>query len=891
MTIRNLDQTLAPSSIALIGASPREGSVGHVVLRNVVAGGFTGRVYPVNLKYDEIGGIKCYRRIAELPEVPDVAVVMIPGPRVPGLIAEIAARGTRVAVVLSAGMTAASGLRQQMLDAARPSGLRIIGPNTIGLLSPRVGLNASFTHLTPAMGPLGLISQSGAIVSSIVDWAAAEGIGFSQIYSLGDMADADVGDCINLLAADDRTAAILMYLETLPAPRKFMSAARAAARIKPVIAVKPGRHAEAAKAAATHTGALAGADRVIDAALWRAGVIRVDDLADLFDAAEVTGRYRPMLSARMGIVTNGGGAGVLAVDKLLDHGAALASLSEATLQRLGAVLPSTWSGANPVDIIGDAPPERYRAAIRAVAADPNVDALLVMNCPTALADPSAAATAVAAEVQHGLVNGKPVLACWLGRKAAGPARDILQAAGVGDFESPAEAANAVALLTRWSRLREQLQQVPPDRGDPSLDRSGAAAVLQAAVAEKRSLLTEDEAKAVLADYGVPTPRTVVAADIDAVEAASHDLLRTAPAVVVKIRSKDVSHKSDIGGVSLDLGTAQAARAAAATMAQRFAELAPGARLDGYTVQPMVRRSGEELIVGLSTDPQFGPVVLFGAGGTSVEIVADTATALIPLDDVLANDLIERTRISRLLAGYRDHPPANRQAIVDTILAVSQLAIDFPVVSGVDINPLIATAEGVVALDARIELDLGKARVAAPNPALVIRPYPAGESHEVPFEGGAVLLRPIRPSDSLLYPRFLARITPEDMRLRFLVPTRSLSPAMLVQLTQLDYDRDIAFIALEQPGGELAAIARYASDPDRITAEFGVLVRSDLKGRGLGRRLMETLIDYARRQGLRELEGRVLRDNTRMLALCHELGFVEGLDSDPSLVNVRLPLSG
>ena len=284
MTIRNLDQTLAPSSIALIGASPREGSVGHVVLRNVVAGGFTGRVYPVNLKYDEIGGIKCYRRIAELPEVPDVAVVMIPGPRVPGLIAEIAARGTRVAVVLSAGMTAASGLRQQMLDAARPSGLRIIGPNTIGLLSPRVGLNASFTHLTPAMGPLGLISQSGAIVSSIVDWAAAEGIGFSQIYSLGDMADADVGDCINLLAADDRTAAILMYLETLPAPRKFMSAARAAARIKPVIAVKPGRHAEAAKAAATHTGALAGADRVIDAVLWRAGVIRVDDLADLFDA-------------------------------------------------------------------------------------------------------------------------------------------------------------------------------------------------------------------------------------------------------------------------------------------------------------------------------------------------------------------------------------------------------------------------------------------------------------------------------------------------------------------------------------------------------------------------------------------------------------------------------
>jgi acetyltransferase len=891
MTISNLDRTLAPASIALIGASSRQGSVGHVVLRNVVAGGFAGRVYPVNLKYDEIEGRKCYRHIGELPEVPDVAVVMIPAPGVPGVIAEVAAKGTKVAVVLSAGLTASSGLQQQMLDAARPSGLRIIGPNTIGLLSPRVGLNASFTHLAPAMGPLGLISQSGAIVSSIVDWAAAEGIGFSQIYSLGDMTDVDVGDCINLLAADDRTSAILMYLETIPAPRKFMSAARAAARIKPVIAIKPGRHAEAAKAAATHTGALAGTDRVVDAALWRAGIIRVDDLSDLFDAAEVTGRYRPMLSARMGIVTNGGGAGVLAVDKLLDQGAALATLSAETLRGLDSLLPSTWSGANPVDIIGDAPPERYRAAIRAVAADPDVDALLVMNCPTALADPSAAASAVAAEVDRGLVNGKPLLACWLGAKAAGPARDILRAAGVGDFESPAEAANAVALLTRWSRLREQLQQVPPDRGDRGINRAAAAAVLHAALAEGRTLLTEDEAKAVLADYGLPTPRTIVASDIDAVEAAARELLRTASAVVVKIRSKAVSHKSDVGGVALNLADPAAARAAAAAMAERFADLAPdGARLDGFTVQPMVPRGGEELIVGLSTDPQFGPVVLFGAGGTSVEVVADTATGLVPLDDVLAAELIDRTRISRLLGGYRDHAPANRQAIVDSILAVSQLAIDFPVVAGVDINPLTATAEGVVALDARIELDLRQATVPAPNPALVIHPYPAAETRQARFEGGNVLLRPIKPSDAALYPRFLERITADDMRLRFLVSTRSLSPAMLIQLTQLDYDRDIAFIALEQPGGDLAAIARYASDPDRITAEFGVLVRSDLKGRGLGRMLMETLIDYGRRQGLRELEGRVLRDNTRMLELCHELGFVDAIDTDPGLVHVRLSLA-
>ncbi|HVY50675.1 MAG TPA: bifunctional acetate--CoA ligase family protein/GNAT family N-acetyltransferase [Devosia sp.] len=890
MSILNLDSTLAPASIALIGASPREGSVGRVVLQNVRAGGFSGPVYPVNPKHDEVLGLKCYGKIADLPEPPDIAVIMTPAPAVPDIVRDLGARGTRVAVVLSAGATVANGLRQSMLEAARPSGLRVIGPNTIGLLSPRVGLNASFTHLAPAMGSLGLISQSGAIVSSIVDWAAAESIGFSQIFSLGDMADVDVGDCINLLAADDRTSAILMYLESVPAPRKFMSAARAAARIKPVIAVKPGRHAEAARAAATHTGALAGADRVIDAALRRAGVIRVGDLADLFDAAEVTGRYRPMQSARLGIVTNGGGAGVLAVDQLIDDGAALATLAAGTLATLDAALPATWSRANPVDIIGDAPPERYRAAIRAVAADPNVDALLVMNCPTALADPSAAAAAVAAEVRNGTIAGKPLLACWLGRKAAGPAREILQAAGIGNFESPSEAARAVALLTRWSTLRDQLQRVPPDHGDPLFDREAARAVLSSVASERRTLLTEDEAKALLAAYGVPTPHTIVAPDDAAVEAAARDELKSASAVVVKIRSKSVSHKSDVGGVALDLKTPEEARAAAAGMVRKLAAAAPGAKLDGFTVQPMIRRAGEELIVGLSTDPQFGPVVLFGAGGTAVEVVGDTATGLVPLDDVLAADLIDRTRVSKLLAGYRDRPPANRQAILDVLAAVSQIAIDFPMVVGIDINPLLADSDGVMALDARVEIDPARAALLPPNPALVIRPYPSAETKIVPFEGGDVLVRPIKPSDAALYPDFLAHITPEDMRLRFLVPTRSLSHATLIQLTQLDYDRDIAFVALRQPAGDLAAIARYASDPDGIRAEFGVLVRSDLKGRGMGRMIMQTLVEYARRQGLEELFGRVLRDNAMMLSLCEELGFTQEIDLEPNLVNVRLRLS-
>jgi len=890
MSVRNLDVTFAPRSVALIGATAREHAVGRVVLENVVHGGFGGQVYPVNLKYDEVLGRQCWRRIADLPEPPDVAVVMTPADTVPGIIAELGERGTKVAVVLSAGVTASSGLRQRMLDAARVHGLRVIGPNTIGLLAPRAKLNASFVHIAPVEGRLGLISQSGAMVSSIVDWAAAEGIGFSQLYSLGDMADVDVGDCLDMLATDDRTTAILMYLESIPDPRKFMSAARAASRLKPVIAVKPGRHAEAARAAATHTGALAGADRVIDAALRRAGVIRVDDLADLFEAAEITGRYRPLQAARVAIVTNGGGAGVLAVDKLIDDRGSLAELSPQTIAKLDAILPATWSRANPVDIIGDAPPERYRAAIDAVAADDGVDALLVMNCPTALADPSAAATAVAASVQKGLVRGKPLLACWLGGQAAAPGRAILREAGIGEFETPAQAAEAVALLTKWSSLLEQLQRVPEDRSIATGDRAGAAALLRAVVDDGRSLLTEDEAKDLLSAYSVPVPETLLARTLDEVEAAAARLLETSASVVIKVRSKTISHKSDVGGVALDLKSATEARFAAAAMAERFALASPPLAYEGFTVQPMIKRSGSELIVGMSTDPSFGPVMLFGQGGTSVEVVDDTATGLVPLDDVLAGDMIDRTRVSRLLRGYRDVKPADRRAIIDVLLAVSQLAVDFPMIQSVDINPLLADAGGVMALDARVTIEPSLVALRGPNPSLAVRPYPADATSRVDIGDRTYLIRPIRPADVALYPAFLARVTPEDMRLRFLSRLNRLSPQTLIRLTQLDYDREMAFIAIDDATQELAGIARYAADPDRRSAEFSTHVRSDLKGRGIGRKLLETLIAYARNEGMGSLQGEVLRENSGMLDLCAELGFVTVPDEDPGLRRVMLPLS-
>jgi acetyltransferase len=872
MTIRNLDKTLAPRSIAVIGASERDNSVGRIVLQNIRAT-YEGAVYPVNLKYDAVLGLKCYRTVAELPEAPDVAVIMTPAPTVPGLVAQLGLHGCKAAVVLSAGVGTGNGLRQSMLDAARPHMLRVIGPNTIGLIAPRVNLNASFAHLAPHRGRLGLISQSGAIVSSMIDWAVAEGVGFSQVFSLGDMADVDIGDCLDLLAVDDQTDAILIYAESITNPRKFMSAARAASRIKPVIAVKPGRHIEAAKAAATHTGALAGADRVVDAVLHRAGIIRVDDLEDLFDAAEVTGRYRPIERARTAIVTNGGGAGVLAVDELLDRGATLADISPATIERLDAAMPSTWSRSNPVDVIGDAPPERYRAAIEAVAADAGVDAILVMNCPTGIADPLASARAVAELTKRGTIAGKPLVACWLGKHAAEPARSLLQAAGVGCFDTPAHAAQAIALLTRWNQLRQQLERVPPAPDESALNVAAITGIIADVAAEGRTLLTEPEAKAILAYCGIGVPETVSCANEDEVEAAASRLLATVPSVVVKMLSRRITHKSDVGGVVLNLTTAKDARIAARDIRSRFAVVHPVTFLDGYTVQPMVRRKhAHELIAGITTDPTFGPVIVFGAGGTSVEVVDDTAIGLPPLDAVLAQDIVDKTRISRVLAGYRDVPPADRSAITRSLVALSQLIIAVPAISSIDINPLVASADGVIALDARIEIDPARLAVPAPNPDVLLRPYPSGEQTTAVVGDMRFVMRPIHPSDTALYPPFLGKMDPEDMRRRFLVSMPKLSTSMLVRLTQLDYDRDIAFVALEESTGALAGIVRYSSDPDHRTAEYGALVRSDFKGRGLGRALMRRLVDYARKEGIEELFGMILPDNERMLSICRDLGF-------------------
>lgn len=880
MTIRNLDACFRPSSVAIVGASGRQGSVGTIILDKIVASGFAGPILPINPKYDRIGELRCFRSAKQLPLVPDLAVIATPPHTVPEVIADLAAAGCKAAVVITAGIGIGNGLRQAMLEAARPHLMRIVGPNTIGTISPWVSLDASFAPASAAAGDIALVSQSGAMIASIIDWAAAEGVGFSQLISLGDMADVDVGDCLNWLAQDPHTKSILLYLESIPAARKFMSAARAAARIKPVIALKPGRHEQSAKAAMTHTGSLAGSDTAVDAALRRAGIIRVESVEELFDAAEVTARFKALRRGRVGVVTNGGGAGVLAVDDLLDRGCELAQLSSSTIDELDRVLPATWSKTNPVDIIGDATPERYRDALSRVSLDPGVDVVLAMNCPTALASPVEAAEAIAANTVGGLINGKPLIGCWLGKETAEPARRVLRQVGVVTSDTPAASARAVALLTDWSKLKTRLERVPESVGEVSIDHERVRDILRQAADENRCILTEPEAKSLLAACGIGSPEPVVAHDLDAVEAAATRLLASHESVVVKLYSKSITHKSDLGGVKLNLMSPSAARAAAAAIKASVEDKHPGG-LDGFVVQPMVRRpNAHEVLLGLSNDPGFGPVVLFGAGGTAVEVIRDTATGLVPLDEVLAGDLIDDTRIGRLLAGYRDRPPADRAGLIKAILALSQLAVDHPAIVAADINPLLADERGVLALDARIEIDPARLTAPAPNPDLCIRPYPSGWSQDVALGQKHFRLRPIRPADAALYPDFLARVSAEDMRLRFLVPMATLSHETLIRLSQLDYDRDIAFIALDDEDNSLAGVVRYSADPDHNSAEFGLLVRSDLQGIGLGTSLLSRLVEYAAADGLKELTGIILPENGKMIDLVRRFGFEVAAPAKP-----------
>jgi len=891
MSTRNLDKLFNPSSVAVIGASNRPGAVGALVMRNLLLGGFDGPIMPVNPRRQSVSGVLTYPSVKDLPMAPDLAVVCTPPQTVPGVTEELGKIGAQAVVVLTAGLARETDkegniLQDVMAATARRHGLRILGPNCLGLLVPGIGLNASFSHLPALPGRIAFVSQSGALCTAVLDWARTHDIGFSHFISVGDTVDIDFGDIIDFLGSDPHTRAILLYIESIKERRNFMSAARSAARNKPILVIKSGRVAEGAKAAASHTGALAGADDVYDAAISRAGMLRVYSIDELFAASETLARSRPLKGERLVIMTNGGGAGVLAVDALIQGGGTLAELSADTLAKLNAVLPDTWSHSNPVDIIGDAPGERYSATLDILCKAPEVDAILAMHCPTATASSTEAAQAIVDTAKKNQAN---LLSSWIGGQVVAEARRMFRDAGIATYETPEGAVQAFMHMVRYRRNQELLTQTPPSAPtDFTPDTEFVRDLIKQVMADKREMMSEAEAKAVIAAYGIPTVRTEI---VRTPEEAAEKAAEIGFPVALKILSPDITHKSDAGGVRLFLDTADVVLSEAKTMLEKIGQAFPKAKLEGFTVQQMaVRPRAHELIVGTTTDNIFGPTILFGHGGTAVEVIGDRAVALPPLNMTLAHELISRTRIYKLMKGYRDRPAADLDGVKMVLLQISQLIIDFPEIAELDINPLFADEKGVLAVDARIRV---RPVPAEEGKRLAIRPYPKNLEEEfILNDGRKTLLRPIRPEDEPEHYDFVSKLTPEDIRFRFFGTVRQLPHSEMARLTQLNYDREMAFIAsAPKTGGgrETLAVVRTMTDPNNERAEFAIVVRSDLQDMGLGSKLLDKMINYCRDRGTTWMVGQVLEDNRKMLQLAGSKGFGRKRIPNDGVFEVKLDL--
>jgi acetyltransferase len=882
-----------PKGVAVFGASASGRSVASRVFSNVLAAGFKGPLVPVNPKYAEVAGHACVPTLADSTVEVDLAVIATPADTVPGIIAQCGAAGVQHAVILSAGFgeagTAAMARTRALADAARNAGVRFLGPNCVGLVRPHVGLDASFLAGTTPPGRLAFVSQSGALISAIADSAAPNHLGFSAMVSLGNAQDIDFGEVLDFLAQDARTDAILLYIEGIRDGAGFASALRAAARIKPVIVLKGGRSRASAEAAHTHTGAMIGSDAVFDAVLERAGAVRAMTLGQLFAAAEVLSMRRRAGGNRLAVITNGGGAGVLAADRATEMGVELPQPSQATLEALDPLLPPTWSRTNPLDLIGDAPPAAFGAAVAACLKDPAFDGVLAMLTPQAMTRPDDAAAEVIAAAKE--ERRKPVLVCWMGETSVAEARRALSAAGLADFDTPERAVEGFSHLARHARNQRLALETPaPAISGRPTDPVGARMIIDAALAAGRGHLSDIEAKAVMAAYGVPVGQTILARDPAEGLVAAQTL---GFPVALKIASRDIVHKSDVGGVRLNVGTAADLRPAWRGLTSDVQTARPDARIEGVTVEAMAKlRHARELVVGAARDPVFGPTILFGTGGTMVEVLADSAVGLPPLTAVLAERLIDRTRASRLMQAVRNIPAADRAAVVDVLLRLSDLLIDLPQVLELDINPLLAGPSGVLAVDVRMRI----ARAApgrGPYAHLAITPWPRHLVRQMVLPDGAALtIRPLRPEDAALTQAFVRALSPEARRYRFMQSIEELSPEMLARLTQIDYAREMALIAVtEEDGAEVqAGVARYVLNPDRTSCEFAVAVAEGRRGMGLGSRLMEALMDAARGQSLRRIEGEVLAENAPMLALMADLGFSTRRDADdPGVVHVSRSL--
>lgn len=885
-----LDVFFSPRTVALIGATESEGSVGRTILRNLIGNPFGGVVFPINPKRSSVLGIKAYPSIAEVPEGVDLAVIATPAKTVPGIIRECVQAGARGAIIISAGFKEAGAagveLERQILAEARRGKMRIIGPNCLGVMSPLTGLNATFAGTMARAGSVGFISQSGALCTAILDWSLQEMVGFSAFVSIGSMLDVNWGDLIGYLGEDPRTQSIVLYMESIGDARSFISAAREVALTKPIIVIKAGRTKAAAKAAASHTGALTGSDEVLHAAFRRSGVLRVNSIADLFYMAEVLAKQPRPKGPRLTIVTNAGGPAVLATDALILTGGALAELAPETIQALNQILPPHWSHGNPIDILGDASAERYAQAVEIAAKDPNSDGLLAVLAPQAMTDPTQTA-----ERLKGLarLDGKPLLASWMGGADVAAGVTILNRAGIPTFSYPDTAVRAFNYMWRYSYNLRSLYETPVLAAEEGIDRAAAERLIQKARKSGRTLLTEMESKQLLAAYALPIVETRLAKnEAEAAEIAAE----IGYPVVLKLHSETITHKSDVGGVQLNLANAAAVRRAYRAIEKKV----KGADFLGVTVQPMIARDGYELILGSSPDPEFGPVLLFGAGGTLVEVFQDRALGLPPLTTTLARRMMEQTKIFTALKGVRGKGPVDLAALEQLLVRFSRLVVEQPWIKEIDINPLLVSEDRQIALDARVVVH-GKEVREEDLPKLAVRPYPAQYvSRSALKDGTPVTIRPIRPEDEPLMVRFHQALSDQSVYLRFFQPlklSQRVAHERLTRICFIDYDREMALVAeRKDPDTEtrnLLGAARLTKIEGTEEAEFSILIADPYQRQGLGTELLRRLIRIGRDEHLKKIRADILPDNTAMQRVCKKLGFKIRREVGDPLVSAELEI--
>ncbi|MFN0054471.1 MAG: GNAT family N-acetyltransferase [Planctomycetales bacterium] len=877
MSIRNLDCIFKPKRIAVVGASDDKSKVGYMVLRNLIGAGYSGVVYPVNSRREAVQGIPAYARIDCTPHVPDLAVICTPAATVPGLIDECGAGGVQGLVILTAGFreagTQGQTLEQSVRDAwRRYDGMRIIGPNCLGVMAPHIGLNASFAADAPPAGNIALVSQSGALCTSLLDWAVQQNIGFSHFVSIGNMLDVGFGDLIDYFGEDPQTRSIILYVESISDARGFMSAARAFSRTKPIVAYKAGRFAESAHAAASHTGAMAGEDAVCDSAFQRAGIERVAEMGEVFDCAELLARQKLPRGPRLAIVTNAGGPGVMATDSLIALGGQLARLSDDTLEHLNAFLPAWWSHGNPVDVLGDAGPDRFGQGVETVLADEGVDAVLAILTPQSMTDPTATAARLAGAAAH---SRKPLLSAWIGGSRVREGNRLLGAAGVATYPTPEAAVSAFMHLVSYARNLETLYETPLDLPvTPALDRAQLRRAFDAAQQTGHEILTEAESKSLLEASGIAVTRTLTAASLDEALAAASQV---GYPVALKILSPQITHKTDVGGVALNVRNAEGLRMAFSEMMERAGRQRPDATLHGVTVQPMISLDqGVELIAGMKCDATFGAVMMVGAGGITAELYRDRALGLPPLNERLALRMLTSLRSWPLLNGYRGKPRANVERLIETLIRLSYLVAHCPEIRELDINPLFVSGDQVIALDGRVVIDR-QVGPASPRPFahLAIRPWPEEFVRQTALRDGQPLnLRPIRPEDEPLWLELVEQCSPETLHARFQYLFRKPTHEVATRYCCVDYDRELAIMAeIEREGQRrFIGVGRLIADPDHESAEFAVLVADAWQNRGLGMMLTDYCLEIAQRWGIRRINAQTTFDNPRMLAIFNDRGF-------------------